>query len=476
MDLLDIDVALPRRAFELCATLTLGAETVALIGPSGSGKSSLLRTVAGLEHPRAGRIAFGAEVWFDAARGVHLRPEHRRVGYLPQDYGLFPHLDVAANVRFAARRNRPDLLERVGIAHLAHARPHELSGGERQRAALARALAREPRVLLLDEPFGALDLLTRELVRDELAELLAALRLPTLLVTHSFDDATALAGRVGVLDSGRLVQLAGAATLLREPATALVAGITGANVRRGTATPGPAGSTIALEGGGELESETAASGPVQISVHPWELRLADPSGCALTDRVLAVRRDHGRLVVRLARFTVHGALDSDERPDYAAGELVGLRAAPADVRVLSDRPPAMHDDTSRTVSLQDAAARTVGEVMIRKPKTLPADALVSDVRRAFERPTVRTVLLSAGERFAGAIERGGLPADAPDGAPAAGYVEKEPLTATPAMPMSEALELLSRRHEPRLIVLDEDGVTLRGLLCANGSGDGFCIR
>jgi CBS domain-containing protein len=135
----------------------------------------------------------------------------------------------------------------------------------------------------------------------------------------------------------------------------------------------------------------------------------------------------------------------------------------------------MPDEPSRIVSTADAAAKTVGDVMIRAPKTLPADALVSDVRRAFERPNVRTVLLSAGERFAGAIERGGLPADAPDAAPASRYVEPQPLTATPTTPMSEAIELLALRHEPRLIVLDEDGVTLRGLLCANGS-DGFCVR
>ena len=174
MDLLDIDIALPRRAFDLRAALTLGAETIALVGPSGAGKTSLLRAVAGLERPRAGRIALGDErLVRRRAQASTSAPERRRVGYLPQDYGLFPHLTVAGNVRFAARRDRPDLLERFGIAHLAGARPGQLSGGERQRVALARALAREPRVLLLDEPFGALDAITRRQVRDELADLLA---------------------------------------------------------------------------------------------------------------------------------------------------------------------------------------------------------------------------------------------------------------------------------------------------------------
>jgi ABC-type sulfate/molybdate transport systems ATPase subunit len=334
MDLLEIDIALPRRAFELRAALALGAETVALIGPSGAGKTSLLRAVAGLERPRSGRIALGQELWYDAERRIHLSPERRRVGYLPQDYGLFPHLDVAANVRFAGKRDRPDLLERVGISHLGGARPHQLSGGERQRAALARALAREPRVLLLDEPFGALDAITRRQVRDQLAHLLTMLRLPSLVVTHSFDDAAVLAERIAVIDSGRLVQLARARDLLRAPATAMVAELTGANVLEGVATPGPSGSTVRLAGGGELTSSTPANGPVQIVVQPWELELADPDSSTVTDNVISVRDDHGRLLVRLTRFTVHTQPQRNGGPAITEGQAVGLRAAPGDVRVL----------------------------------------------------------------------------------------------------------------------------------------------
>lgn len=334
MDLLDIDIALPRRAFELRAALRAGAETVALIGPSGAGKTSLLKAIAGLERPRAGRIAFAGEEWFNAERRVHLRAERRRVGYLPQDYGLFPHLTIDGNVRFAARRERPDLLERLGIVHLAGVRPRQLSGGERQRAALARALAREPRVLLLDEPFGALDAITRQRVRDELADLLTTLKLPTLLVTHSFDDATALAHRIGVIDSGRLVQLAEPPELLAAPATAMVAELTGANVLRGTATPSPPGSTVHLTGGGALDSSTPASGPVQIVVQPWELQLTDPKSSTLTDNVIKVRHDHGRLLIRLTRFTIQTQPMSNGQPPITEGQTVGLRATPADVRVL----------------------------------------------------------------------------------------------------------------------------------------------
>ncbi|HWF74050.1 MAG TPA: ABC transporter ATP-binding protein [Solirubrobacteraceae bacterium] len=333
MDVLDIDITLPRRAFDLRAALSVGAETLVLVGPSGSGKTSLLKAVAGLERPKAGHISFGGEVWFDAERGVRLGAERRRVGYLPQDYGLFPHLTVAGNVRFAGRRDRPDLLARLGIAHLAQARPGQLSGGERQRVALARALARQPRVLLLDEPFGALDAITRQQVRDELADLLAELELPTLLVTHAFEDAGVLAGVVAVLDEGRLVQTGTAAEVVRNPATPMVAALAGANVLEGVAVPTESGSIVRVKGGGELVSSTRAQGPVEIAVQPWELELVDPAASMLTDTVTSVRPDRGGVLVRLTRFTVHLAPGARSAPELS--ETVGVRADPHDVRVLS---------------------------------------------------------------------------------------------------------------------------------------------
>jgi len=312
-----------------------------------------------LERPHAGRIALGDQLWFDARRGINLSAERRRIGYLPQDYGLFPHLDVAANVRFAGRRDRPDLLERVGIAHLAGAKPRDLSGGERQRAALARALAREPRVLLLDEPFGALDAITRRQVRDQLADLLKALALPTLVVTHSFEDATILAERIAVIHAGRVVQVASAKEILREPATAMVAELTGANILEGIATPTAFGSTIMLTHGGKLLSSTTASGPVQIVVQPWELELADPASSMLSDSVLGVHSDHGRLIVRLTRFTIHADPQDVARFALTEGEPVGLQAKPTDIRVLTptEAPPARsgspHPLSDRTHPLSD---------------------------------------------------------------------------------------------------------------------------
>jgi ABC-type sulfate/molybdate transport systems ATPase subunit len=331
---LDIDVALARRAFELRVAFGLADETVVVLGRSGAGKSSLLRAVAGLERPHSGRIALDGELWLDTARGVRLLAEQRRVGYVPQDYGLFPHLTAAANVRFAAGRNRPDLLERFGVAALAGARPAALSGGERQRVALARALAREPKVLLLDEPFAALDAITRVQVRDELAGALRELGLPTLLVTHAFEDAVAIGHRIGVLEAGRLVQLAGAAELLRSPASVTVAALTGANVVYGTASRAGQGAIVALEGGGEVTAAVEREGPVAVAIHPWEIRLADPELCPLRDCVVGVRSHDGGLRVQLRRFTVYAPADAAVKE----GEMVGLRVATGDVRVLAPEP------------------------------------------------------------------------------------------------------------------------------------------
>lgn len=334
MGLLDIDITLPRRSFDLRAALSIEDETIAIIGPSGAGKTSLLLTVAGLQRPSSGRIVLGGDPWFDSERGVHLQPERRRVGYLPQDYGLFPHLTIAGNVRFAGKRDRPDLLERFGIGHLSDARPRQLSGGERQRVALARALAREPRVLLLDEPFGALDAITRNEVRHELGDVLADIRLPTLLVTHAFGEAAALARRVAVLDRGRLVQVASPAELIRAPANVMVAALSGANILAGTATATASGSIVQIDGGGQLLTDTPARGRVHVAVHPWQLELAAPNSSTITDTILGVHRDRGALVVRLTRVTVEAPAAANGHIELAEGALVGLRASPHDVQIV----------------------------------------------------------------------------------------------------------------------------------------------
>ena len=275
MDTLELTLDHPLRSFRLELTATLGRETLALVGPSGAGKSSVLRAIAGLLRPERGRVALGAEAWLDTDAGVDLPPERRSVGLVFQEYALFPHLDVSRNVAFGGRQRVDELLERFRISHLARARPGDLSGGERQRVALARALARDPAVLLLDEPLSALDAHTRNVVRAELAELLAELRLPTLLVTHDFEDASALADRVGVIVDGRILQLASAGDLLAAPADAFVASFTGANLLHGTARPGLNGLTeVVLDDASLAYSTDEVGGRVGLAVYPWEIALA----------------------------------------------------------------------------------------------------------------------------------------------------------------------------------------------------------
>jgi molybdate transport system ATP-binding protein len=225
MALLELDLSVALRSHRLELALSAGRETLALVGPSGAGKTTVLRAVAGLLRPDAGRVAYDGAAWFDARAGIDLPPEARSVGLVFQEHALFPHMSVHANVAFGGPERAGELLERFRISHLAHARPGALSGGERQRVALARALARDPAVLLLDEPLSALDAHTRAIVRGELAELLAELALPTLLITHDFRDAAALADRVGVIVEGRLHQLGTVAQVAAEPADELVAQI-----------------------------------------------------------------------------------------------------------------------------------------------------------------------------------------------------------------------------------------------------------
>jgi ABC-type sulfate/molybdate transport systems ATPase subunit len=221
-------------ALELDVDLGGGDEPVALIGPNGSGKTTLLRTIAGAYRPDRGRIAIGKDVVFDSGAGIDLAPETRRVGYVPQGYGLFPHLSVIENVAFGrlavgGARSRSDrrsaaarLLGQVGCLALAERSPRTLSGGEQQRVALARALAVEPSMLLLDEPLAALDARVRRNVRSFLAAHLADRRGPALVVSHDLRDVHALGGPVCVIEDGRVVQRGSAEELAAAPATEFV--------------------------------------------------------------------------------------------------------------------------------------------------------------------------------------------------------------------------------------------------------------
>jgi len=269
------DVAVPLRTFDLRLSLEVEG-TVALVGPSGAGKTTVLRAIAGLVRPRSGTIAVGNETWFDGRTDVPV--EERAAGFLFQDYALFPHMTVKRNVEYARKGAADDFLERLGIRRLADARPRELSGGERQRVALARALAREPKVLLLDEPLSALDAHTKASVRRELRELLVGLDVPTLFVTHDFEDAAALADRVGVLAHGTLRQIGPTSELVAQPADPFVASFTGANLLRGRVTAAGDGvARVRLEDGLIVSTAEPAEGEVVLAIYPWDITVgSDP--------------------------------------------------------------------------------------------------------------------------------------------------------------------------------------------------------
>jgi molybdate transport system ATP-binding protein len=267
-------ITVPLRSFELELSLAVGG-TVALVGPSGAGKTTVLRAVAGLARPRSGAISIGDESWFDSERGVDRPPEQRRVGLVFQEYALFPHMTVRKNVEYAQRHAAGDYLERFGIAHLEGALPAALSGGEKQRVALARALARDPSVLLLDEPLSALDAHTKAGVRGELHELLAALDIPVLLVTHDFEDAAALADKVSVIVDGKLRQSGTPADLVSRPADSFVASFTGANLLHGRAEATRNGAArVRLEDGTVVSTADPAEGEVVLAVYPWDITVA----------------------------------------------------------------------------------------------------------------------------------------------------------------------------------------------------------
>jgi len=210
-------------------------QILALVGPSGSGKSTILRSIAGIYTPEAGKISCAGEDWLDTARGVNVKTRLRSVGFVFQSYALFPHLSALHNVTEAlshlpsdARAERAHaLLARTHLDGLESRRPDELSGGQQQRVAVARALARDPKVLLLDEPFSAVDQVTREKLYEELVAQRGELSVPVILVTHALDEAAMLADQMCVLYRGRTLQIGAPYEVMTKPAGVLVAGVLG---------------------------------------------------------------------------------------------------------------------------------------------------------------------------------------------------------------------------------------------------------
>ena len=244
---LDIRKTYPGRATisaQLALPLDPPAVTI-LFGPSGSGKTTILRCLAGLEKPEQGSIHFNGQPWLDVTRGVMLPPQARGLGYMSQDYALFPNYTVEGNVAYGLgdcakadqTRRVHESLRLLQIEDLAQQRPAQLSGGQQQRVALARAIARRPRLLLLDEPLSALDAPTRSKLCGELRMLLARLAIPSVVVTHDWTEALALGDQIAVIDEGRVLQTGRPQEVFSRPADADVARVVGVEtVVQGTIT------------------------------------------------------------------------------------------------------------------------------------------------------------------------------------------------------------------------------------------------
>jgi len=216
-------------SLQLDAEIAAESGPLVLIGPNGAGKTSLLSVLLGARSHDRARIVIGDTVLVDSERRIALPIGARRLGYVPQDYALFPHMTVRENVEFAMRAagipsaGALNVLQELGVAGLADRRPMALSGGEKQRVALARALSVRPRALLLDEPLAALDVHARREVRQLLAATLQRLALPTLIVTHDPLDARVLGTRIAALEGGKITQIGSWAELDAAPATHFVA-------------------------------------------------------------------------------------------------------------------------------------------------------------------------------------------------------------------------------------------------------------
>ncbi len=276
--------------FTLDVRFAMQNEVLALLGPSGSGKTLTISAIAGLVRPHGGRISFDSETWFDLNRRIWLRPQDRRVGIVFQNYALFPHLSVRANVEFGLHRvggkeremRVQSLLAEMRLQGLEQRKPHELSGGQQQRVALARALAPRPRILLLDEPFSAVDATVRIRLLELVREINAVYRIPIVLVTHAIEEAYALADRMAVLEQGKLLQIGRTEEVFRQPVSHRVARIVGTrNILNGTArAPAGEGCTVVTEGGIALTipQPYPAGTAVTLCIRPSRLDILTATG------------------------------------------------------------------------------------------------------------------------------------------------------------------------------------------------------
>jgi molybdate transport system ATP-binding protein len=274
-----------------------GPHVTILFGPSGSGKTTVLRCVAGLERPDRGFIRFGGQSWFDSATGICVPPQRRGVGYLFQEYALFPHLTVQGNIAYGLsglskvqRQSRvADAIALLALGGLERRYPRQLSGGEQQRVALARALVCRPRLLLLDEPLSALDSPTREPLRRELRRLLVHLDVPILLVTHDRVEARALGDHMTILHQGTIHQAGSVEEVFAHPANLDVARAVGMETILPAHVLEIVGS-LATVVVGEIrllvQAPTACVGPAHVCIRAENVRVGKCSSQSISDNQL----------------------------------------------------------------------------------------------------------------------------------------------------------------------------------------------
>ncbi len=293
--MLSVDLTKPLREFTLSLAFEVQTgETLVIIGPSGCGKSTTLNLIAGLLQPERGRVVLEGRTLLDSAAGVDVPVEKRNIGYVFQDFALFPHLSVQENVAYGLRCRRADrkqieervqwALDMVGLAALAQRKPPQLSGGEQQRVGLARAIAPDTPLLLLDEPMGALDAQTRKNLRGELRSLLKRVARTAILVTHDHVDALTFGDNICVMDKGQIIQLGDKRQLLAHPRGKFVAELVGANFFEGTISSLRRHGLAAVRvGDSTLYVATEEMGDTLLSFYPTDVTLSlnPPTGSAV---------------------------------------------------------------------------------------------------------------------------------------------------------------------------------------------------
>ncbi len=346
-------------------------ELLALVGPSGAGKTSVLRMLAGLMRPQSGRVVVGNDVWSDSSQGIFWPTTRRHVGLVFQNYALMPHLTALDNValsmlqlpRAERQRQAQHWLQHVALAAARHGDlPQHLSGGEQQRVAVARALARAPRLLLLDEPFSAVDQMNRQALYQLIADLRQNLQIPIVLVTHDLNEARLLADRFVVMDAGRVLQQGTPASIYRSPRNARVADLVGLRNRFQGVWLGPSGES----GWGHLRWGALAGDPgrgltltvrdkgrlqagqqVQWVITGDAVTLVDPAQQGPDDLPVVVSQARPLGEITLAtldlpdqpREQLHLTLSGQQRANVVAGVRLAVRLDRSQVHVMPARNP-----------------------------------------------------------------------------------------------------------------------------------------